>query len=75
MQSLPASLLRQCQIPKKFDLGIYYRWGSGADRKQRFLVELDAAPLFVLVQEAVLSYRVYELLTITGPNPNFKTEC
>lgn len=61
---IPESLRSQLLTPYRLDLGSYTHWGSEPNREQMFIVELDAGPLFTLVQEAALSCRVYELLTI-----------
>lgn len=61
---IPESFRAQLLTPKTLDLGSYTGWGTKPDREQNFIIELDAAPLLVLFQEAALSCRVYELLTI-----------
>ncbi|ATG91419.1 hypothetical protein [Methylomonas koyamae] len=62
---IPESCREKLLTPKTLDLGSYTRWGSESNRQQSFIVEIDAAPLLILFEEAALSYRVYELLTIS----------
>jgi hypothetical protein len=51
--------------PVTLNIGPYWDFGNRGD--QPFIIELDATPLAVLVQEAARGYRVYELLAIRRP--------
>ena len=57
---------KQLVEAERADIGRYRAWGPGG-KDCNFIVELDARPLAVLIDEASLGERVYEFMSIARP--------
>lgn len=63
--ALPSPGAALLTTPRTLEVGPYHGWGGAGE--QPFVVELDALPLRVLLEEAALGSRIYETLTISRP--------